>query len=84
MMIMAMISMITSFFAPCCCVGSTHSLLELAHGGLGLALLLILASHLESSWGLWLLLAGFAFTCIGFSASFGIATARRWPVAVIR
>lgn len=74
MMIMAMISMITSFFAPWLLRRlHKHSLLALAHGGLGLALLLILASHLESSWGLWLLLAGFAFTCIGFSASFGIA-----------
>ncbi|MGU5759567.1 MdtL family multidrug efflux MFS transporter [Aeromonas hydrophila] len=74
MMIMAMISMITSFFAPLLLRRlHKHSLLALAHGGLGLALLLILASHLESFWGLWLLLAGFAFTCIGFSASFGIA-----------
>jgi hypothetical protein len=74
MMIMAMISMITSFFAPLLLRRlHKHSLLALAHGRLGLALLLIPASHLESSWGLWLLLAGFAFTCIGFSASFGIA-----------
>ncbi|HIC8859454.1 TPA: MdtL family multidrug efflux MFS transporter [Aeromonas hydrophila] len=74
MMIMAMISMITSFLAPWLLRRlHKHSLLALAHSGLGLALLLILASHLESSWGLWLLQAGFAFTCIGFSASFGIA-----------
>ena len=74
MMIMAMISMITSFLAPWLLRRlHKHSLLALAHGGLGLALLLIQASHLESSWSLWLLLTGFAFTCIGFSASFGIA-----------
>lgn len=86
MMAMAVISMITSFLNPVLIRRwGKERVLAWAHGALGLALLLLLASRQEALlmalahdgssqlWALWLIRFGFAFVCIGFSASFGIA-----------
>lgn len=86
MMAMAVISMITSFLHPVLIRRwGKERVLAWAHGALGLALLLLLASRQEALlmalahdglsqlWALWLIRFGFAFVCIGFSASFGIA-----------
>ena len=86
MMAMAAISMITSFLNPVLIRRwGKERVLAWAHGALGGALLLLLASRQEALlmalahdgssplWALWLIRLGFAFVCIGFSASFGIA-----------
>jgi DHA1 family multidrug resistance protein-like MFS transporter len=73
MMAMAVISMITSFLNPVLIRrwGKERLLLLASRQE---ALLMALAHDGSSQlWALWLICFGFAFVCIGFSASFGIA-----------